>query len=215
MLMSSRERILAKLRQGKRPFPAVKPPDAYEPMVVLEDTSPKAVQRLFLEEAQKASCVVHEAKTPEAGIEAILAIVEQETAISSWDPVHIPLPGLAEALYKANIKRVGEDAAVRVGLTGVDAALAATGSIVIASGSGRYRGASLLPPVHIAVMEAGQIMPDLESWWAAQRAAGLEKTRQHSNVVIITGPSRTADIAMQPVMGMHGPQEVHLVVLDF
>lgn len=212
--MSSREQILAKLRQGKRPFPAIEPPDTYQPMVHLSDTSAETMQRRFLEEAQKASCVVHEAKTPAAAIAAIVDIVGEESVISSWDPAHIPLPGLAEALAEAEIKLVGEDADVRVGLTGVDAALAATGSIVVMSGSGRYRGASLLPPVHIAVVKASQVLPDLESCWAAQKAAGLEKVRQHSNVVIITGPSRTADIAMQLVMGMHGPQELHLVFLD-
>ena len=86
------------------------------------------------------------------------------------------------------------------------------------SGNGRFRAASLLPPIHIAVLNTNQIVPDLESWWAAQKwaaqkAAGLEQTRQHSNIAIITGPSRTADIAMQLVMGMHGPRELHLVLL--
>jgi L-lactate dehydrogenase complex protein LldG len=108
---------------------------------------------------------------------------------------------------------VEQDGGVRVGLTGVDAALAATGSVVVVSGSGRARAASLVPPIHIAVVAASQIVPDLESWWAVQKAAGLEQIRQHSNVVVITGPSRTADIAMQLVMGMHGPRELHLVLL--
>jgi L-lactate dehydrogenase complex protein LldG len=85
--------------------------------------------------------------------------------------------------------------------------------VVVMSGNGRYRAASLLPPVHIAVVTASQIVPDLESWWALQKAAGLEQIRQHSNIVVITGPSRTADIAMQLVMGMHGPRELHLVLL--
>lgn len=69
-------------------------------------------------------------------------------------------------------------------------------------------------PVHIAVVQSSQIVPNLESWWAEQRAARLEQVRQRSNVVIITGPSRTADIAMQLVMGMHGPQELHLILLN-
>jgi L-lactate dehydrogenase complex protein LldG len=183
-------------------------------MVPLDDTSPDALYGRFLHEAQKAACILHEAESSEAAIAAILQIVGEDQTISSWDPAHIPLPGLVEALDKANITRVGQDASVRVGLTGVDAALAATGSIVVLSGHGRFRASSLLPPIHIAVLTASQIVPDLESWWAAQKAAGLEQIRQHSNIVVITGPSRTADIAMQLVMGMHGPRELHLVLLD-
>jgi L-lactate dehydrogenase complex protein LldG len=168
----------------------------------------------FVAAAEKAACVVHQAETPETAIAAILHIVGDDTAVSSWDMAHIPVPGLAETLDDAGIARVEQDAGVRVGLTGVDAALAATGSVVVMSGNGRYRAASLLPPVHIAVVTGKQIVPDLESWWAAQKSAGLEQTRQHSNVVVITGPSRTADIAMQLVMGMHGPKELHIILMS-
>ena len=213
-MMSSREQILGKLRQGKRPFPHIQPPQDHRHMVPLDDTSPDALYGRFIHEAQKAACILHEAESSEAAIAAILQIVGEDQTISSWDPAHIPLPGLVEALTAANITRVGQDASVRVGLTGVDAALAATGSIVVLSGHGRFRASSLLPPIHIAVLTASQIVPDLESWWAAQKAAGLEQIRQHSNIVVITGPSRTADIAMQLVMGMHGPRELHLVLLD-
>lgn len=214
--MSSRDQILGKLRQrlgSSVPFPTVTPPKDHLPMVPLADTSPAALYGRFVQEAEKAACVVHQVNDPEAAIAAILEIVGADTAVSSWNPAHIPLPGLAEALDQANISRVGQDASVRIGLTGVDAALAATGSLVVMSGNGRPRAASLLPPIHIAVVAASQILPDLESWWAAQKAAGLEQTRQHSNIVVITGPSRTADIAMQLVMGMHGPRELHLMLL--
>lgn len=212
--MSSREQILGRLRQRKRlPFPTSESPQTHRPVVPLSDQSPAALQARFIEEAQKAGCLVHEAGSPEAALAAILAIVGEDTAVSAWDLAHIPLPDLAEALDAASISRVEQDAGVRVGLTGVDAALAATGSVVVVSGNGRFRAASLVPPIHIAVVATGQIVPDLESWWAAQQAAGLEQIRRHSNVVVITGPSRTADIAMQLVMGMHGPRELHLVLL--
>jgi L-lactate dehydrogenase complex protein LldG len=213
--MSSREKILGRLREARQPFPAITPPTNYRPMVPISDTSAAALQAQFIAEAEKAACVVHQAETPEAARAAILAVIGEDTTISSWDLAHIPLPGLGAALDKANIARVGQDADVRVGLTGVDAALAATGSVVVLSGNGRYRAASLLPPVHIAVVTPSQILPDLESWWAVQKTAGLDQIRRHSNIVVITGPSRTADIAMQLVMGMHGPRELHLVLLDF
>lgn len=214
--MSSREQILSKLRRRRdesRPFPAVTPPTTYRPMVPRGNTSPTALITRFVTAAKQAACVVHEAETSQEAVAAILEIVGDDTAVSCWDPAHIPLPSLAKALDAANITRVGRDADVRVGITGVDAALAATGSVVVMSGNGRWRAASLLPPVHVAVLTTAQIVPDLESWWTVQQSAGLKQTRQHSNIVIITGPSRTADIAMQLVMGMHGPRELHLILL--
>jgi L-lactate dehydrogenase complex protein LldG len=102
---------------------------------------------------------------------------------------------------------------MRVGITGVDAALAATGSLVLAAGVGKHRVTSLLPPLHIAVVRASQIMPDLESWVAMQRAQGLDAFRRMSSVIVISGPSRTADIAMQLIMGMHGPAELHIILI--
>ena len=214
--MSSREHILNKLRQrsdASLPFPSVTAPTHYQSMIPAIDPSPAALQDRFITEAQKAGCVVHLTNSPDAAIDAILDLIGDETRISSWDPTHIPLPGLAEALDKAKIKRVGQDADVRVGLSGVDAALAATGSLVVSSGEGRYRATSLLPPIHIAVVPTDQIVPDLESWWTAQKRTSLEQTQRYSNIVVITGPSRTADIAMQLVMGMHGPKELHVILL--
>ena len=213
--MSSRELILGKLRQRhEQPFPNSAAPTVYRPMVPLGDVSPEALQSCFINESEKVGAVMHQVNGPEAAISTILELLAEDKAVSCWEPAQIPLSGLAEALDAANIARIGQDANVRVGITGVEAALAATGSVVVTSGSGRYRATSLLPPVHIAVVKASRILPDLESWWDAQKVAGLEKIRKHSNIVVITGPSRTADIAMQLVMGMHGPREVHLVLLN-
>jgi L-lactate dehydrogenase complex protein LldG len=211
--MSSRERILRKLRGGARPFPDHKPPADYLPVVPRGESRPAGLRELFIREAEKAACVVHTAATPAAAIAIVLEIIGVDEAICSWDPAQIPLPGLAAALAEAGIAHRGMDAKVRVGLTGVDAALAATGSVLVGSGDGRDRAPSLVPLVHIAVLTADQILPDLESWWAAQKKAGLAQARRRSNLVVITGPSRTADIAMQLVMGMHGPQALHLVLV--
>lgn len=211
--MDSRERILGALRgRAARPFPDAAPLTSYQPVVPREDVSPDGLRHRFIAEARRAGCVVHEAAAAAAGVTVVLGLIGGDAAVSSWEPGHIPLPGLAAALDRGGIARVGADAAVRVGLTGADAALAATGSVVLLSGPGRPRAASLLPPVHVAVVAAGRIVADLESWWAAQ-AAGLAAVRQPSSVVVVTGPSRTADIAMQLVMGMHGPREVHVVLV--
>ncbi len=211
-MSKSREQILEKLRQGKRPFPHIAPPANYRPMIPGVERDPAALLARFTQEAEKANCVVHQAPDSEAAIAVVLGLIGEDTAVSVWAMSQIPLPGLEDALTARSIAVRGLDADVRIGLTGVDAALAATGSLVVMSGNGRTRAASLLPPIHIAVVTASQILPDLEGWWAQQRKKGLEQTRQASNIVVITGPSRTADIAMQLVMGMHGPKELHIVL---
>jgi L-lactate dehydrogenase complex protein LldG len=212
-LMSSREQILSRLRQAKRPFPDVTQPGIHLPMVPRPDTSSAGLQDQFIAEAQKAAAVVHQVDSSNAAIETLLSLIGEHDMVCSWSLDQLPLPGLAQVLDEAHISLVEQDANARVGLTGVDAALAATGSIVVSTGNGRYRAASLLPPLHIALLKRSQILPDMESWFAIQKANGLDQLRHSSNLVIITGPSRTADIAMQLVMGMHGPKELHIVLL--
>lgn len=212
--MTSRETILERLRNVKQPFPDKQPIETYLPMVPSGSTTTVELLARFIDQAEKADCVVHQVKTSEHAIETVLSLIEEDKVISSWDPGSIPIPGLEAALENADITCREQDANTRIGLTAVDAALAATGSIIVSSGRGRSRTASLLPPVHIAVVDAKQVFPDLESWFAGQKEAGLENIRQHSNIIVITGPSRTADIAMQLVMGMHGPLKMHIVLVE-
>ncbi|MCP4415049.1 MAG: hypothetical protein GY805_00405 [Chloroflexi bacterium] len=213
MMSSSRDEILGKLQQAKRPFPHTHPPKIYQRTDPLPENS-AALQVRFVQEAELVDCVLHHAQTEAEAITAVLNLIGHDTAVSCWNPAHIPLPGLAQALDQHKISRVGQDATVRVGITGVDAALAATGSLVMLSGNGRYRAASLLPETHIAILTANQILPDLESYFAAQEEDAYQKVKQASNLVIVSGPSRTADIAMQLVLGMHGPGELHIILLE-
>ena len=214
MKPNSRNQILDRLRQGQKSIPDTGQLADYRPMVPQEDLSAAELQARFVQEAQTAGCTVYQVSSSTQVVTTILSLIAEDKAIVSWDLSNIPVSGLTEAFNDAGISRSRNNASARVGLTGADAGLAATGSLVLQSGPGRYRAASLLPPVHIAVLAAGQIVPDLESWWAEQEAAGLDAVRRHSNIVIVTGPSRTADIAMQLVMGMHGPRELHLILID-
>jgi L-lactate dehydrogenase complex protein LldG len=95
-----------------------------------------------------------------------------------------------------------------IGLTDVYAAVAETGSIVVRRSADHPLMASLVPPVHIAVVERHQIVPDLID---LMRKLNVEGTA--GGVTIITGPSKTADIEMNLVTGVHGPGEVHVFVI--
>ena len=106
------------------------------------------------------------------------------------------------------------EAAIRsdLGLTGAHYAVAETGSVVLAAGSGVSRIVSLVPPVHVAVVERGSVLPGLDELFTLlRRDYGRENWTSYVN--IISGPSRSADIEYTLVTGVHGPGEVHLVLV--
>jgi L-lactate utilization protein LutC len=100
---------------------------------------------------------------------------------------------------------------VDAGLTAVHAAIAETGSLVCGSVPGR--GLSLVPPVHLAVVRRSQILPDLVDYLALFSGES-PLHRLPSNLVFITGPSKTADIEGVLITGVHGPREVHIVLIE-
>lgn len=96
------------------------------------------------------------------------------------------------------------------GLTGAEAGFAETGSLLLTSGAGRSQLASLLPWTHVVVLPASRIHATLEDWLVRGGAARL----CHSQTgVLITGPSRTADIEMTLTIGVHGPGRLVVVCL--
>ncbi|MFC1555229.1 lactate utilization protein C [candidate division KSB1 bacterium] len=95
-----------------------------------------------------------------------------------------------------------------IGLTGCDAAVAETGSIILVSAEGKPKTASLLPYTHIALVEKNQILFGLEEY-LTQKAHISE---DYSQINIITGPSRTADIEMKLILGMHGPGKLIVII---
>lgn len=101
--------------------------------------------------------------------------------------------------------------AAEIGITSATLAIAETGSLLMASTAGRERMASLLPPVHVAIVERGQIVPDLFDAFAQLEAAGVENIA--SNVTLITGPSKTGDLELKLTTGVHGPGKWHVVII--
>lgn len=211
MSSSSRNRILEKLRAARDPFPDLEAPGERQTVTRRDDVSPGALRAQFIREAEALKCTVHEAASDADALEIILDLLGDDKQALMWDLAHIPVNGLAEALAGQGVAPAAlRDREVRVGLTGADAGLAATGSLVVVSGAGKSRQASLMPPDHIAVLKADRILPDLEAFYAAQPR---EVYRQNSNIAVISGPSKSADIAMTMVHGMHGPGAVHIVIV--
>lgn len=94
------------------------------------------------------------------------------------------------------------------GVTDVWFAVAETGSLVIRASAEHGRAVSLVPPLHIAIVEPSQVVPDLIDAMGKIAAEGAG-----SATVFITGPSKTSDIEMTLVTGVHGPMEVVVLLV--
>ena len=99
---------------------------------------------------------------------------------------------------------------IDIGITTAQAAIAETGTLVLDSSRERNRLISLVPPVHIAIVEASSLYSTL-----GETLGVLQAGDEVSPVVtFITGPSRTADIELTLAIGVHGPQELYVIVYD-
>ena len=124
----------------------------------------------------------------------------------------LSVPGVALHDYDSLAKLPPEEQrrtllACDVGITSCDCAIAETGTLMVLARPGQERVSSLLPPMHIAIVERKQIVPDLID------AFDLLKPTLPSNVTFITGPSKTGDIELQLTTGVHGPGKWRIIVI--
>ncbi|GAB4504728.1 MAG: hypothetical protein Fur0043_17220 [Anaerolineales bacterium] len=150
----------------------------------------------------------HVVKTTALNLSAHLLSVLRERGIErvqAWEKV----PGVDWAeITGAGISVQHEaDESIQAGITGTLAGVAETGTLVIPGGEGRPLTASLLPNLHMAVLHASDIVPNLET--AFQKP---EMTAAPA-IVLVSGPSRTADIEMTLTIGVHGPGELQVFVV--
>ncbi len=114
------------------------------------------------------------------------------------------MKGFAEASFAA-----------MVGITGVDFALAETGSLVVTSWTEGAQLASLAPPVHVALYRRSQLVASLDEVLERLPMARTgEQPVPGRSVVFITGTSRTADIEQILIRGVHGPGELHAILVE-
>jgi L-lactate utilization protein LutC len=187
-----------------------------------QGAGPDPVAR-FLEELARAGGQGHRAATPR---QAVTRVVELALGRGARNVVLGRSPwldglGLEAALTGAGLTVWAEPEAVDraaakatlfaadLGVTAADALVAETGSVIVTSRPGQARSLSLLPPVHVVVAHRGQIVADLFDWFAAVRPEDLPAC-----AAIITGPSKTGDIELRLVTGVHGPGEVHVVLVE-
>jgi L-lactate dehydrogenase complex protein LldG len=193
---------------------------------LIPDLPAKGLTDLFTERLTSIDGYVHPVAPSDAadGIAALIAGYEAREYLA-WDEDAIGVHGLLARLADNGVVRISADVpndtaariahqatyrSLTVGITGADAGLAESGSLVLVSGPGRSRMASLIPYVHIAVLRTSRIVRTLGHLLNERP----ELTGAGSNFVIVTGPSRTGDIEMVLTLGVHGPRHVHVVMID-
>lgn len=225
----SRDKILNKLRAVRRPFEDAPPrPSSYLPVTLQDDTSPDALAERFARELTALKGEAFNVVGDDGARDQVLALLARHNTsrVLAWDFACIPVTGLEAAIRAAGIEIVQPDthaapdrdallqvsAGAQVGITGADAAAATTGTLIFTTGTGKGRIPTILAPVHIAVITLDQIVPRIESWIAMQRDSGLQAFRQSANFCFISGPSRTGDIEMELILGVHGPGQVQVII---
>jgi L-lactate dehydrogenase complex protein LldG len=152
----------------------------------------------------------------------------QEVAAKSalcWQHPLLDRLGLTSILQEQSIARVDYDQtaaleqpdrrlsqlACNIGITSVDLAIAETGTLLVCARPGQERLASLLPPMHVAIVERSQIVPDLLDAFRILHERGVQSLP--SNITLITGPSKTGDIELQLTTGVHGPGKWRVIII--
>jgi L-lactate dehydrogenase complex protein LldG len=232
-MSDSRDRMLARIRasldhsraalEAAAHVSNVPPPFVHPPQDNL------AAQ--FAAELARLEGYPHRCPDDEAALDLIRDILQEHgaTTVIAWDLDQIGLPGLDALLDTLHVAQLdgrvagagGERAArlqalepAPVCISGADAGIAESGTLLLFSGAGRGRLASLLAPVHIAVLRASQLVRGLgEALAVAHARRGPDVFAESSNLTLITGPSRTADIELTLTLGVHGPREIHVVLI--
>jgi L-lactate utilization protein LutC len=190
---SARETILGSIRTHLASSPPVAdhPVNPANPVILSKtDLTPRALPKLFKESVESVSghCIIATDVT-DALSRIITDLKAERIAISDNAPNKHDIFGFD------------------VGISTAQAAIAETGTLVLDSSCERHRLVSLVPPVHIAIVNASSIVETL-----SEALALLHKKEISPAITFITGPSRTADIELTLAIGVHGPQELYVIV---
>ena len=184
-------------------------------------------------ELESLGCNIYRASTLSALKETLQSILEQidaKSVVLTRNPILAQLQigrilegwGKRVVLWPANTaeqpadRSFGDECfAASAGITGVDFALAETGSLVLTSFTEGSQLASLAPPVHIALYRRSQIRASLDEVLQnlpVSRDPGRSSPAR--SAVFVTGTSRTADIEQILIRGVHGPRSVHAILVE-
>jgi len=199
--------ILADIRQalGRRPGDAVAQRPPILPARAPND--PEAELDLLFAEINKLSGVTRRV-TENDILTALHELVETHGVKKAtlWPDDSLPQLQLERGLRALGVEIISpyvdkaDLAQCDLGITGVDFALPETGTLGLLSSTEKPRAVSLVPRVHLAILRPAALRADLHQVFA--------EAKHHPYLVLITGPSRTADIELTVTLGVHGPKSL-------
>ena len=208
--MTDRDQILTTLRQQKR---TVAHPPAWPSRRQFDDLAERFAASLTAGHGE-----VHRAASLDEALDLlghVLAGLDARQVAANTEPPldDVDLAGRWPHIDWRMAGQGGDDlrafcAAADAGISGVDAALAETGTVVVSSGPGKSRLVPLLPPVHIALAPTSRLTTDLFTWTAGRGGA------MPSSLTLISGPSKTADIEQTMAIGVHGPKRLIVILYE-
>jgi L-lactate dehydrogenase complex protein LldG len=209
----SRDNILHKVRTALGRSVGQLPPPLPPARIAIPSISIDRKIDSFCQRLDALAGKTHLATSPADALEYVHRIVAGRPAVASNAPLLRECGVTALPSVRSDITDREElralCATAAVGITSADYCLADTGTLVMISSREEARLISLLPPIHIAVLSRDRMLSGLDELLSVVPLPA----DQSSSMVLITGPSRTADIEQILVRGVHGPGEIHVVVV--
>ena len=213
-VVSSRDAILGRIRKsrGRGPLDAAPPRPAHPPLPARAQVEGEAAVAQFAERAEAVSATVIRIATLADLPDTVGAYLASQNLPSdllvSDDPRFDAVPW--DDRPTLEIRRGAPAKCDLVMMCFADAAIAETGSLVMAGDADNPYMASFVPETAIVVLPKSRVGGGLEAAFA-DFGAGKAMPRA---LTFVTGPSRTGDIALQIELGAHGPRRVHIVIAD-
>ncbi|WP_243131605.1 LutC/YkgG family protein [Desulfallas thermosapovorans] len=172
--------------------------------------------RRFMEQAEAISARVYRVSDPAGAGVQLAAIIKQVGAgkmVAARSELVDKCLDVIDAggieICTGDLRMHCEDAGL--GLSEVDLAIAETGTLVQDSTSINQRLVSTLPPVHVALVRTERLV---EYFGDAMDVLNSRRTNLPGYISFISGPSRTADIERVLTIGVHGPEQLHIIFVD-